>query len=654
MKRRKTIMVLLFLMFTLLVYVIEYMVPQQHSSTYERVPQITRAESQQPHTYYIRLDGETPDKCTGLVDAPYPGSGNNQPCAWNHPFHALIPGGTPRLIGGDTLIIASGSYMMGVGAPGDTYCDPFSAWDCHMSPIPGGPDSERPTRILGAGWDAGCTNPPELWGTQRTWLILNLTGSSNVEVACLEITDHSGCVEFHSGGLACERDTYPFGEWAADGIQAADAINITLRDLNIHGLAEVGIRAGRLTDWTVENVRIAANGWAGWDGDIEGEDTNSGTLHFKNWTVEWNGCGESYPGEQPTGCWSQTAGGYGDGVGTGATGGHWIIEDSAFLHNTSDGLDLLYTYETGSLIEIKRTIAEGNAGDQIKTSGASYMENVIAVSNCGFFSGQTFTYNVDNCRAGGSALALNPRAGESITITNATLTGQGDCLIIAECAGETECDGTEKVYLHNTIFQGNPEFDGGGDTTCFVWDDLPAEDPYHVDYAIINGLKAMPGTCPDGSFCNIAPQLVNASIDNFDAHLLSSSPAINNGNPEDAATNDFDGSPRDTQPDIGAYEYANTLPPQVEFSAQPRYGPPPLEVKFTDLSTGEITSWQWDFGDATTATIQNPTHIYEITRAYTVTLTVVGPMGTDTMQKAKYISVYEPIPIYLPLVLRMS
>jgi len=32
-----------------------------------------------------------------------------------------------------------------------------------------------------------------------------------------------------------------------------------------------------------------------------------------------------------------------------------------------------------------RTIAEGNAGDQIKTTGPTHVENVITVSNCGYF-----------------------------------------------------------------------------------------------------------------------------------------------------------------------------------------------------------------------------------------------------------------------------
>jgi hypothetical protein len=42
-----------------------------------------------------------------------------------------------------------------------------------------------------------------------------------------------------------------------------------------------GIQADQLADWTVENVRIAGNGWAGWDGDIEGDDSNSGILTFR-------------------------------------------------------------------------------------------------------------------------------------------------------------------------------------------------------------------------------------------------------------------------------------------------------------------------------------------------------------------------------------
>ncbi|HUV88951.1 MAG TPA: right-handed parallel beta-helix repeat-containing protein, partial [Anaerolineae bacterium] len=275
--------------------------PLAHSAVWAHAPGAV--------TYYVRPGGGSATECTGRTNAPYPGSGTGQPCAWDHPFRALPPDGTPRIAGGDALIIAAGSYRMGYGAPGDDNCESDYPWGCHMPPIPNGPDAAHPTRILGAGWDSGCASKPELWGTERANMVLNLTNVSNVEIACLEVTDHSGCVEDHTGGLACERETYPFGPWAADGLYAEDSANVHLRDLNIHGLATAGVRAGRLSNWTVENVRIAGNGWIGWEGDIDGNDSNSGTMLFRHWTVEWNGCGETYPGGQPTGCWGQTAGG---------------------------------------------------------------------------------------------------------------------------------------------------------------------------------------------------------------------------------------------------------------------------------------------------------------------------------------------------------
>lgn len=71
-------------------------------------------------TFYVRPDGGTARQCSGTVDAPYPGTGTNQSCAWSHPFWALQAVGASawwRLEAGDTLVIAAGSYKMGYGAP---------------------------------------------------------------------------------------------------------------------------------------------------------------------------------------------------------------------------------------------------------------------------------------------------------------------------------------------------------------------------------------------------------------------------------------------------------------------------------------------------------------------------------------------------------
>ena len=509
-------------------------------------------------TYYIRPDGGDADQCTGLVDAPYPGSGSHQPCAWDHPFRALQPSGeagvpgTVRIAGGDTLMIAAGSYRLGYGAPGAENCHSEYPWDCVMPPVPGGPDAAHPTRIVGRGWDAGCPNPPELWGTERAAHLLNLSGTHYAEIACLELTDHATCASDHAGGLACPTGAYPYGDWAAVGLYAVDAADILLRDLNIHGLADRGVLAGRLSNWTVERVRIAGNGWAGWDGDVEGDDSNSGTLIFRHWTVEWNGCVETYPGGEPSGCWAQTAGGYGDGVGTGETGGHWIIEDSAFLHNTSDGLDLLYARRPGSLIEIRRTLARDNAGNPIKTNGPTRIENSVIVGNCGYFEGKPFTYHVDNCRAEGNTLALALRPGSTVTVTNNTLTGEGDCLVEVGCEGS--CTGADTVRMRNNIFLGQTDFLQPFEQTCFVyWENFPAN-PVDTDYTIIHNVKETPCPVGDHDICQ-APGLVNETLAHFDAHLRSDSPAINSGSAADAPADDFDGRPRDARPDIGAYEF---------------------------------------------------------------------------------------------------
>ncbi|MCG2693671.1 hypothetical protein L6259_00045 [Candidatus Parcubacteria bacterium] len=485
-----------------------------------------------------------------MANTAYSGSGTGQACAWSHPFIALPPDGTKRINGGDTLVIANGSYMMGYGAPGDDNCEIEFTYDCMMLPIPSGTASQ-PTRILGQNWNNGCGSKPEFYGVERPWAIIDLTKSNNVEIQCLEITDHSDCVEDHSGGLKCKRDSYPHGPWAATGILASDSSNVLLKNLNIHGLAVNGINAGRLTDWTLENVDIVANGWAGWDGDIEGTDSNSGTIAFKNVNVNWNGCAETYPGDQPTGCWGQTAGGYGDGLGTGQTAGNWIIEDSSFSHNTSDGLDLFY-HRDGGTITVRRTIAEGNAGDQFKLAGDSTITDSVAISNCGYFDGKSFTHNVDECRSGGSAIALTFEGNSQMNLYNNSLYGEGDCLVIAESSSGA----VQTVNSINNIFYGSKDY-SGGDQTCLIWTNR-SNINFNDDYSIIYNVKDQSSVCPSGSndICQ-NPQFTKVLKDDFDLTLKSTSPAINSGYTWVGLTSpDFTGKSRpSTSPDRGAYEY---------------------------------------------------------------------------------------------------
>jgi len=69
-------------------------------------------------------------------------------------------------------------------------------------------------------------------------------------------------------------------------------------------------------------------------------------------------------------------------------------------------------------------------------------------------------------------------------------------------------------------------------------------------------------------------------------------------------------------------------------------------ILFTDSSTGNPTSWSWDFGDSNTSTDQNPIHQYSTAGNYTVSLNVTNACGSDTMTKPNYITVTAPINRY--------
>jgi PKD repeat protein len=86
------------------------------------------------------------------------------------------------------------------------------------------------------------------------------------------------------------------------------------------------------------------------------------------------------------------------------------------------------------------------------------------------------------------------------------------------------------------------------------------------------------------------------------------------------------------------------VPPTAEFEGAPTSGLEPLEVSFTDLSTGSPTSWSWTFGDGGTSYDQNPTYTYTSAGIYTVSLTATNAEGSDTETKTDYITVTAPPP----------
>ena len=82
-----------------------------------------------------------------------------------------------------------------------------------------------------------------------------------------------------------------------------------------------------------------------------------------------------------------------------------------------------------------------------------------------------------------------------------------------------------------------------------------------------------------------------------------------------------------------------STPPTANFNANPTNGITPLTVEFTDQSTNDPTSWQWDFGDSGSSVLENPTHIYNTAGSFTVSLIVTNNYGSDTDSKTNYIIV---------------
>lgn len=83
--------------------------------------------------------------------------------------------------------------------------------------------------------------------------------------------------------------------------------------------------------------------------------------------------------------------------------------------------------------------------------------------------------------------------------------------------------------------------------------------------------------------------------------------------------------------------------PVAEFIGSPLSGLSPLTVAFTDQSL-YATSWNWNFGDSGTSTLQNPTHVYtpqfgnSLSVSYTVTLTATNASGSNEIIKTSYIT----------------
>lgn len=540
---------------------------------------VKAAASSELNTWFIRTDGGDRKQCTGKVDAAYRGRGSNEPCAFNNPYQLITNGAYGNkdslIRGGDTIIIRGGPYRMGYKGPGanDYWGNcPGDPYGCSMPPLPSG-TAEHPTRLLGENYQH-CDKKTQLFGGYALGVIIDLSGSKNVDVECLELTDHGQCTRVGSVFQKSEgcNTGFPLSDFAGTGIGTNnETANVLLKNLDIHGLVTQGIQGPIGGTVIADHVRISGNGSAGWNFD-DGRGTKSAPtamVHASYLTVEWNGCNEEYPMKHAVpifSCFDQENGGYGDGVGTPDTPLNFTCDHCIFRYNTQDGLDLLHV--SGSLISIEDSSAYGNMGQQWKMGAMRKVlfQNNLTVHNCRRMSAPMpgapdgyHRYLSLFCRAAGDGFAFSVNDEGTYIFRNNSFAGYGTVSYDISCSGT--CTKANIIFQNNLHIGYKDPIQGGELPAIFYTTGLPRNPFSAKDHNIYYNMRSCPfgftEHCTNPKIVNMPAWNGEASLDAINFHLTSGSPARGEGVALPAPSKDYDGvqRPANTAVDIGAFQY---------------------------------------------------------------------------------------------------
>jgi PKD repeat protein len=267
-------------------------------------------------------------------------------------------------------------------------------------------------------------------------------------------------------------------------------------------------------------------------------------------------------------------------------------------------------------------------------------------------------------------IAVQNTGNSPDSVSLATSSTQGwSCVVYADGNGDGVHQPTE------TTVAAAATVPPGGQITCFVAVTIPAAavaaDPETV--TATSGLSASLTTGASFTTVPIAPPVLpptaafSASVTSGIAPLTVSFTDQSTGGPTSWSWSFGDGGTTSQQNPI--YQYQNpgtytvsltvsnavgsntktesaliTVNPGafVSFYGTPLSGVAPLTVSFVDQSGSSPTAWLWDFGDGSTSTLQNPTHIYTSPGTYSVRLTATTAVGTASKTFTGYVQVTTP------------
>jgi hypothetical protein len=443
-------------------------------------------------TWYVRPAGGTRTQCTGQADANYPGSGTAQACAYKDPrlLYSDDAGGALAWViaGGDTVIIRGGPWRIGSDTDGTVsspWCGGAGNQLCYIPSPPSG-TSGNPTIIQGENCISGCPDSSgvgpntslltELYAGFGAFKVLQESGAFTIWRG-FGLTRHSDCIQHGSPALpsVCN-NSIPYSDFAIGGINTNQTTHdITFQDMWIHGFPDRGILGPIGGTITCTRCRISYNGMAGWDFD-DGSQTpslNNPTLIFSHSMIEFSGCNQEYPYTHffpVTSCYSQSSGGYGDGLAT-APGGplSGVVDHSVMRYNTQDGMDWGHVDTGTSTLTATNNTFYGNNGGQFKWGynfSSVVFQNNLVDGNCLRMSvalaGTPTTYNAnlqDFCRAG-STMSYNFRTGQTLLLSNNTFITYGPQLFVIGCSnapGSGSCNSdTITIKNNNVLGYDNP------------------------------------------------------------------------------------------------------------------------------------------------------------------------------------------------------
>jgi hypothetical protein len=550
-------------------------------------------------TWYVRTDGGSrysakvpTGQCDGKSDVPYR-AGDNRHCAFNdyrYLWDDHSYGNSAWVIaGGDTVILRRGPWRVGFDSPSSVvWCfggqGPYA---CSNPTIPAG-SATRHTRILGENY-ANCSTGPntnhsaltQIFGGFGVTYALNLSGAQNVDVQCLEITEHNGKCVLHGSPAYpkyCNNSGPGMDDYDANGISMDDkTANVLLQDVWVHGHTASGIHGPIGGAIALNRVNVSFNGFAGWnfDNGSNTPDAPGSSINASYVTMIGNGCNEEYPivhAFPALSCYDLSSGGFGDSwSGQDTTLASFTCDHCLQAYNTKDGFIGPHTQLTK--LTITNSMSYGNMGQQWKwgatPNSTTVFENNLTIGNCRRMSaplpGAPSNYNQHlslYCRAAGDIFSFYGAANSTVLFTHNTTVGYSATMYDLNCQTKGACKSTKYIFRNNIMLGFiNPKYDPTNSNVPGLYylsdssDSVTTEHNVYFDMRI-RGCLFSSDTCADPLLVNEPPKTLReeSDLDSFNFHPRKGSPAIEAGTPVSGVMVDYYNVKRLSHPTIGAVE----------------------------------------------------------------------------------------------------